>query len=111
MVADAQQMVIAYGVESPYLFTTNTVAWCDAGNYNTWTAAGTNQAGSFVLPTGSGIVGGAVGPQLNLLWTDVDLWSMSYVGYPFVWGFNKIATGCGLIAQFAWVGSARSSCG
>ena len=26
MVADAQQMVIAYGVESPYLFTTNTVA-------------------------------------------------------------------------------------
>jgi hypothetical protein len=36
-----------------------------------------------------------------MLWTDVGLWAMAYVGYPNVFGFNEIAQGCGLIAKGA----------
>lgn len=101
-VSDAQQMIVAYGVFVGSQGDHNTVAWCDAGNPTAWTASSTNLAGSFRLPTGSGIVGGGVAGSSNLLWTDIDVWAMTYVGGTFVWGFNKLATGCGLVAKDAW---------
>jgi hypothetical protein len=39
--------------------------------------------------------------QNGLLWTDLDLWAMSYIGYPLVYSFNKIASNCGLVARHA----------
>ena len=77
------------------------VAWCDAGSLNTWIASASNQAGSFRLTRGSKIVGGIQGPQQAMLFTDVGVWVMAYIGYPDVWGFNEIAQGCGLIAKDA----------
>jgi hypothetical protein len=59
------------------------------------------QAGSYRIPTGSKIVAGIQGPQQGLLWTDLDLWAMQYVGAPFVYGFNKIGSNCGAIALHA----------
>jgi hypothetical protein len=41
------------------------------------------------------------GPQQGLIWTDLDLWAMQYVGPPLVYGFNKIGSNCGLIAPKA----------
>ena len=49
------------------------------------------------------IVGALQASQQALLWTDLAIWSMQYVGYPLVFGFNEIAAGCGLIAQHAVV--------
>jgi hypothetical protein len=37
-----------------------------------------------------------------MLWTDVGLWVMAYIGYPNVFGFNEVAQGCGLIGKHAW---------
>ena len=75
--------------------------WCDVNNFNQWFDLPTNQAGTFRLPRGSKIVGGLQGPQQGLLWTDLAIWSMQYKGLPGVWGFNEIATGCGLISRKA----------
>jgi hypothetical protein len=77
------------------------IRWCDIENYNVWTASSVNQAGSFRIPTGSKIVGAMQGPQQGLFWTDLDLWSMQYIGAPLVYGFNKIDSNCGLIAPKA----------
>jgi hypothetical protein len=41
------------------------------------------------------------GPQQGLLWTDLSIWSMQYIGQPFVYSFNELATGCGLIGRRA----------
>lgn len=100
-VSNPQQMVIALGAETSGTTDPNLVRWCDAGGITIWTASATNQAGSFRIPTGSRIIGGLVGPNQNLIWTDLDLWSMQYVGLPFVWSFNKIANECGLIGARA----------
>ncbi len=37
----------------------------------------------------------------NLIWTDLDLWAMNYIGQPFVFGFNKIGSGAGAISSHA----------
>lgn len=78
-----------------------TIKWCDQGNYLDWTPSLTNQAGSYRIPTGSMIVGGLQGPQNALIWTDLDVWAMQYIGFPLVFGFNKIGSSCGLIGQHA----------
>jgi hypothetical protein len=100
-VAMPQRQIIAYGstfngVKDPLL-----VRWCDVANYNAWVGLITNQAGSYRIPKGSKIIQGIQGPQQGLLWTDLAVWAMQYVGPPFVYQFNEIGTGCGLIGRRA----------
>jgi hypothetical protein len=113
-VAMPQRQIVAWGstqtgIQDPLL-----INWCDVGNYNQWIPTVTNQAGSFRIPKGSRIVGCAQGPQQAIIWTDIDVWSMQYIGQPYVYSFNEIGTGCGLIARKAaaslggiyyWMGS------
>jgi hypothetical protein len=66
-----------------------------------WVAQITNQAGSYRLSTGSAIVGAIQAQQQAFIWTDIGLWSMQYIGPPYVYSFNQIGQGCGLIARHA----------
>ena len=96
-----QRQIIAYGstdngIQDPLL-----IRWCDVNDYNSWIALPTNQAGEYRVPKGSKIIGGIQGPQQGLIWTDLAIWAMQYVGLPYVYQFNEIATGCGLIAKKA----------
>lgn len=96
-VAMPQRQIIAYGssftgIQDPLL-----VRWCDVQNYSSWIGTVTNQAGSYRIPKGSKIVGGIQAPQQSLIWTDIDLWAMQYIGQPYVYSFNEVGTGCGLI--------------
>lgn len=102
-VAMPQQQVVSYGCTDPGTgqIDPNLVRWCDVANYNSWTASSVNQAGSFRIPRGSKVVSGIQGPQYGLLWTDLALWQMQYIQPPLVYGFNEIATGCGLISNRA----------
>lgn len=100
-VAMPQRQIIAWGstfngVQDPLL-----IRWCDVENYQQWIALPTNQAGSYRIPKGSKIVGCIQGPQQGLVWTDLALWAMQYVGPPYVYSFNEIGTGCGLIGPKA----------
>lgn len=100
-VAMPQRQIIAYGSTFNGIIDHLLVRWCDIENYNDWIASPTNQAGSYRIPRGSRIVGGIQGPQQGLIWTDTALWSMQYIGQPYVYSFNEVGTGCGLIAQKA----------
>jgi hypothetical protein len=100
-VAMPQRQIIAWGstftgVPDPLL-----IRWCDIDNYDVWIGQATNQAGSYRIPKGSRIVSCIQGPQQALIWTDVAVWSMQYVGQPFVYSFNEVGTGCGLISRKA----------
>ena len=100
-VAMPQRQIIAWGstftgVKDPLL-----IRWCDVDNYNSWIASVTNQAGSYRIPKGSRIVQCIQGPQQGLIWTDLGLWAMHYAGPPYVYQFNEIGTGCGLIGRKA----------
>jgi len=101
LVAMPQRQIIAWGstnngVQDPLL-----IRWCDVENYNQWIPLLTNQAGSYRIPKGSRIVQCIQGPQQTLVWTDVAIWAMQYVGPPYVYQFNEIGTGCGLIGRKA----------
>ncbi len=90
------------------------VKWSALGDYTDFVPTDINQAGSYPIPTGSRIVGGIAVTNQNLIWTDLDCWAMNYLGTPFVYGFNKIGSGAGLISSHAaqplrgniyWMGS------
>jgi hypothetical protein len=100
-VAMPQRQLVAWGstqtgIQDPLL-----INWSDVGNFNQWIALVTNQAGSYRIPKGSRIVGAVQGPQQAIIWTDISVWSMQYIGPPYVYSFNEIGTGCGLIARKA----------
>lgn len=100
-IAMPQRQIVAWGstdtgIQDPLL-----LRWCDIQNYSKWISTPTNQAGKFRIATGSKIVGCIQGPQSALVWTDIDIWTMNYIGGELVYGFFKIGTGCGLIARKA----------
>lgn len=100
-VAMPQQQVVVYGATSLGIQDPMLVAWCDNADYGDWVASTANQAGTYRLTRGSKIVAGIQGPQQAMLWTDVGLWLMTYIGYPDVFGFGEIAQGCGPISKNA----------
>jgi len=100
-IAMPSRQVVAYGstvtgIQDPLL-----IRWSEVGDATVWQASANNQAGSFRLAEGSKIVGGIQASQQALIWTDLALWAMQYIGYPNVFGFNKLADGVGLLAQKA----------
>lgn len=100
-VAMPQRQLIAYGSTSTTFQDPLLVRWSDVEDFTVWTAQANNQAGSYRIPTGTRIVGGMQVAQQALLWTDLDLWAMQYVGGLNVYGFNKIGSNAGLIARKA----------
>lgn len=98
-ISTTQQILIAYGSsvavgigvqQQPLL-----VQWSDVGNFFEWRANSATQAGNFTIPLGSELIAGMAVSNQNLLWTDLDLWAMNYIGPPDVFGFNKIGAGMG----------------
>ena len=93
MVSDASRFIIGFGVndygssvQNPML-----VRWSDQENVLTWTPAVTNQAGSYLLSHGSQIVCAIQSRQEILVFTDAALYSMQYLGAPYIWGFQILA--------------------
>jgi hypothetical protein len=102
-VSDASRFVIAFGAndygstqQDPML-----VRWSDQESYSVWTPAATNQAGSYRLSSGSYIVAQQQTRQEILVWTDAALYSMQYLGPPYVWGFNILADNISIISPNA----------
>lgn len=101
-VAMPQRQIVVWGstvtgIQDPLL-----IRWSDVNNPLIWVDLPTNQAGQYRIPKGSRIVGAIQGPQQGLIWTDLDCWSMQFVGLQNgVYGFNEIGTGCGLISRKA----------
>jgi hypothetical protein len=89
-VSDSSRFVLAFGCNDYGSATIDPllVRWSDQENYAVWSPAITNQAGSFRLSTGSTLVAQQQTRQEILVWTDAAIYSMQYLGPPFVWGFQ-----------------------
>jgi hypothetical protein len=74
------------------------VQWCDQEDNTLWTPSTDNLAGDYELATPGSLLAGKRVKGVNLLFTDVDVHTAQYVGAPFVYGFEKAASGCGLIS-------------
>ena len=98
-VAMPQRQVVAWGSSFTLQPDPLLIRWSDVDDSSTWIGTATNQAGSYRIPQGSKIVTCLQGPQQGLIWTDLDLWAMQYIGAPLVYGFNKIGSNCGAISR------------
>lgn len=98
-VAMPERQIVAWGSSFTLSPDPLTIRYSDVANIQSWNASSINQAGSYRIPTGSKIVVCIQGPQQGLIWTDLDIWAMQYVGPPSVYGFNKIGTNCGAVSR------------
>ena len=90
MVSDAQRFTLAFGVNDYGSATIDPmlVRWSDQENLAVWSPSITNQAGSYRLSHGSQIVTAVQTRQEILVLTDAAIYSMQYLGAPYVWGFQ-----------------------
>ena len=94
--APIQQFLIAMGANSYNPSNPNTafnpmlVRWSDQANQFTWVPSTTNQSGEFQLTNGSYIMQSQTTRQEILIWTDSCLYSMQYIGFPYVWSFQVL---------------------
>jgi hypothetical protein len=100
-VAMPQRQVVAWGSTFTGVLDPMLIRWSDVNDYDEWIALVTNQAGSYRLPKGSRIVQCIQAAQQALVWTDLGIWAMQYSGPPYVYQFNELGTGCGLIGRKA----------
>lgn len=100
-VAMPYQILVAYGSSKTGVPNPLQVSWSTSGDYTNWVPTSIDQAGNYQISSGSRIVGGMQATQQGLIWTDLDLWTMQYIGFPLVFGFFKIMSGCGLIGSHA----------
>ena len=77
------------------------ICWSDQENATQWEPTLSNTAGSFRLSAGSSIVGGLRARQETLVWTDMSLYSMTFIGSPYVFSTNLVNEGVGLIGPKA----------
>jgi hypothetical protein len=89
-----QRFVICFGA-NPYdplmastTFDPMLVRWSDQENPYEWVPAVTNQSGEFRLTNGSFIMCARSTRQEILVWTDSAIYSMQYLGPPYIWGFQ-----------------------
>jgi hypothetical protein len=94
-VSDSSRFVIAFGANdstlaSPQDLIQNPmfICWSDQERPDIWYPDATNQAGSYTLSHGSQIVSVIQTRQEFLVITDSAIYSMQYLGPPYVWGFQ-----------------------
>jgi hypothetical protein len=78
------------------------IQWPDIGTTTVWTPTTTNAAGSIQLNTGGRCMAGARVGQQNLVWTDVDVHLVNFIGSPGIYGPIRLSEGCGLIGPNAY---------
>jgi len=75
------------------------VQWSDKENNTSWTPAATNEAGDFELQTTGQIMCGLKMRGKTLILTDNDAHAATYSGPPFVYGFERVGTACGVASR------------
>ena len=103
LVSDASRFVICLGtndigssVVDPML-----VRWSDQGDPVMWSPSITNQSGSITLSHGSTIVTAIQSKQEIVIFTDSALYSLQYLGPPYVWGSQLLGDNTSLVGPNA----------
>lgn len=92
-VSDASRFLIVFGTNDygSTILDPMLIRWSDQESLTTWYPAVTNQAGSVRLSHGSKIVTTLQSRQEILVFTDQALYSLQYLGPPYVWGTQLLA--------------------
>jgi len=105
IVSDVDRHVIAFGcnplgssTQDPLL-----IRFSDQENAADWTPTTTNTAGDLLVGSGSSIVTAIETRQQILVFTDISVHAMQYLGPPFTFGINMLAEGTTIVGPNAAV--------
>ncbi len=105
IVSDVDRHVIAFGcnpigssTQDPLL-----IRFSDQENAADWTPTTTNTAGDLLVGSGSRIVAAVETRQQILVFTDISVHAMQYLGPPFTFGINMMAEGTTIVGPNAVV--------
>ena len=103
MVSDVSRFVIAFGCTPIGEFSINPmfVRWSDQESVVNWTPSATNQAGGQLLSHGSYLVTAIQTRQEIVVFSDAAIYSMQYLGAPYVWGFQIVGDNISIISASA----------
>ena len=107
LASSIQRFIICIGAnpydptDSETAFDPMLVRWSDQENPYEWVPAVTNQSGEFRLSNGSYIMCARSTRQEILVWTDSAVYSMQYLGPPYVWGFQILMDNISIISPNA----------
>jgi hypothetical protein len=103
IVSDSSRFVLVFGtndygstVLNPML-----IRWSDQENPYVWQPLATNQAGSVTLSHGSKIITAVQTRQEILVFTDTAVYSLQYLGPPFVWGVQLLTDNVSIVGPNA----------
>ena len=93
IISDASRFVLLFGTNDfgSTEFDPMLIRWSDQESYTEWTPAVTNQSGSVRLSHGSEIITALQSRQEIVVWTDSTIYSLQYLGPPYVWGTQLLA--------------------
>ena len=105
-VSDTSRFVIVFGTNDPNSATPNAldpmfIRWSDQEDPFTWIPAITNQAGSIRLSHGSQIITTVQTRQEIVVFTDSSVYSLQYLGPPYVWGSQLLGDNVSIAGQNA----------
>ena len=105
LVSDTSRFVLVFGTNDygSSILNPMLIRWSDQEDPYTWTPQATNQAGSLQLSHGSRIVTAVQSRQEIVVFTDSSLYSLQYVGPPFVWTAQLIADNVSIVGPNAAV--------
>jgi len=99
--SDVNRTLVAYGAHDGTSADDLNIRWCNEEDYTTWTASAANTAGSLRCEDGSVIIGHIPAKDSHLISTDTAVYQFRYIGLPFVFSLEKIATGSVLLGPHA----------
>jgi hypothetical protein len=107
-VSDASRFVIVFGTNDPNAANPTAIdpmfiRWSDQEDPFTWIPAATNQAGSLRLSHGSQIITTVQTRQEIVVFTDSSVYSMQYLGPPYIWGSQLLGDNISIISPNAAV--------
>jgi hypothetical protein len=94
LLVSAERSLFALGASGD----ARTVAWSDLENNTVWTPSSTNLAGSIKLQTSGRIITAKRVRGQNLILTDIDAHTLTYVGQPFVYQAEIAGRACGAVS-------------
>ena len=103
LVSDVSRFVFCFGTNDIGAVTQDPmlVRWSDQESVVEWSPAVTNQAGSVRLSRGSQIITALQARQEVLVWTDSALYSLQYLGPPYVWGTQILGDNISIASENA----------
>jgi len=107
-VSDTSRFVFAFGTNDPFALDPFAqdpmlIRWSDQESLVDWTPSITNQAGSVRLSHGSEIVSVVQTRQEIVVFTDSSVYSLQYLGPPFVWSSQLLGDNISIYSQNAAV--------